>query len=64
VRRYPVTVEEGRALAAEAERRGAAATGAARSADRDPPRPGMVRGPYAVETYPVEIDGAYVVVEV
>jgi nitrite reductase/ring-hydroxylating ferredoxin subunit len=28
------------------------------------PAPGMVRGPYVVETYPVSVDGAYLVVDV
>ncbi|HVR30666.1 MAG TPA: Rieske 2Fe-2S domain-containing protein [Thermoanaerobaculia bacterium] len=49
VHRYPVTVEEGSALAAPA--------------DLDAPRAGMVKGPYAVETYPVSIEESYVVVE-
>jgi nitrite reductase/ring-hydroxylating ferredoxin subunit len=30
----------------------------------DAPAPGLVKGPYMVETYPVSIDGTYVVVEV
>jgi hypothetical protein len=46
VRRYEVTVEEGAALTAEA----------------DSPAPGMVRGPYRVETYPVTVEGTYLVV--
>ena len=29
----------------------------------DPPAPGMVKGPYVAETYPVARDGAYLVVE-
>jgi 3-phenylpropionate/trans-cinnamate dioxygenase ferredoxin subunit len=50
VRRYPVTVEEGSTL----------------QGDDDPaaPRAGMVKGPYVVETFPVSVDGRYVVVEV
>ena len=30
----------------------------------EPPVPGKVRGPYVAETFPVEVDGRYVVVEV
>jgi 3-phenylpropionate/trans-cinnamate dioxygenase ferredoxin subunit len=48
VRRYEVRVEPGAALA---------------SPD-DAPAPGMVRGPYSVETYPVTAEGRYLVVEV
>ena len=33
------------------------------AADANPPAPGMVKGPYVAETYPVERDGAYLVVE-
>jgi nitrite reductase/ring-hydroxylating ferredoxin subunit len=29
----------------------------------EPPAPGMVKGPYVVETYPVTVEGEYVVVE-
>ena len=56
VRRYPVMVEKGSAIDA-----GAAP---ARAPGANPPRAGLVPGPYAVETYPVVIDGAYVVVDV
>jgi 3-phenylpropionate/trans-cinnamate dioxygenase ferredoxin subunit len=64
VRRYPVTVEEGRDLAADAVRLGDTSTTDGSVEDPAAPRPGMVQGPYAVETYPVGIDGAYLVVEV
>jgi nitrite reductase/ring-hydroxylating ferredoxin subunit len=30
----------------------------------DAPAPGLVKGPYLVETYPVTVEGAYVLVEV
>jgi nitrite reductase/ring-hydroxylating ferredoxin subunit len=33
-------------------------------ADPDSPIPGRVKGPYVAETYPVSVDGQYVVVEV
>jgi nitrite reductase/ring-hydroxylating ferredoxin subunit len=45
-RRYPVSVEDGHTLLA----------------DPDAPRPGLVKGPYVAETYPVATDGRYVVV--
>jgi 3-phenylpropionate/trans-cinnamate dioxygenase ferredoxin subunit len=48
VRRYTVTVEPGTALAAE-------------GADR---MPGLEKGPYVAETYPVSVEQQYVVVEV
>jgi 3-phenylpropionate/trans-cinnamate dioxygenase ferredoxin subunit len=48
VRRYDVSVEEGAVLTAEPQA----------------PARGMVRGPYVVETYPVSVEGTYVVVEV
>jgi 3-phenylpropionate/trans-cinnamate dioxygenase ferredoxin subunit len=48
VRRYDVSVEDGKAL----------------TADPDAPAPGMVKGPYAVETYRVSVEGAYLVVDV
>ena len=49
VRRYDVSVEAGGALTAEAE--------------ADAPAPGLVRGPYVVDTYPVTVEGSYVVVD-
>jgi 3-phenylpropionate/trans-cinnamate dioxygenase ferredoxin subunit len=48
VRRYEVSVEEGAVLTAE----------------RDAPAEGMVRGPYVVETYPVAVEGSYIVVDI
>jgi nitrite reductase/ring-hydroxylating ferredoxin subunit len=48
VRRYDVYVESGATIAS----------------DPAAPAPGMVKGPYVAETYPVSIDGQYVVVEV
>ena len=48
VRRYDVSVEEGKQLADEPEA----------------PAPGMVKGPYAVQTYPVTVEGEYLVVDV
>ena len=35
-----------------------------KDANAGAPAPGMVKGPYVAETYPVERDGAYVVVEI
>jgi len=48
VRRFEVRVEDGRTLAEEA--------GA--------PAPGMVRGPYTAESYPVSVEGTYLVVDI
>jgi nitrite reductase/ring-hydroxylating ferredoxin subunit len=48
VRRFDVTVESGTTLTAEP----------------DAPATGMVRGPYLVETYPVSVEGTYLVVDV
>ncbi len=48
VRRYDVSVEDGSVLTAEPQ----------------VPARGLVRGPYVVETYPVSIEGTYVVVDV
>ncbi len=47
-RRYELRIEEGSALRAEP----------------DAPGPGLVKGPYVAETYPVSTQGRYVVVEV
>ncbi len=41
----------------------ASARTAATERECDPPVPGMVKGPYVAETYPVARDGAYLVVE-
>ncbi|TAK20243.1 MAG: Rieske (2Fe-2S) protein [Chloroflexota bacterium] len=51
VRRYDVDVEHGADLSVI-------------EADTDSPTAGMVKGPYVAETYPVEADGDYLVVEV
>ncbi len=48
VRRYEVSVEPGEALAAEG----------------DPKMGGKIPGPYTAETYPVEAEGQYLVVEI
>jgi nitrite reductase/ring-hydroxylating ferredoxin subunit len=48
VRRYDVSVEEGKALVS----------------DPEAPAPGMVKGPYTVETYEVSVEGTYLVVDV
>ena len=53
VSRYAVATVAGAELAAGAQPR----------ADASAPAPGMVKGPYVAETYPVERDGAYLVVE-
>ena len=58
VRAYQVSVEPGAAIVAEPEAEGPAGEG-----DPDSPIPGRVRGPYVAETYPVSLDGQYVVVE-
>jgi nitrite reductase/ring-hydroxylating ferredoxin subunit len=48
VRRYDVSVEEGSAIVP----------------DPEAPAPGLVRGPYVVETYPVSVEGTYLVIDV
>src|SRR5919108_1165605 len=50
VRRFEVSLEDGRTVAA--------------AAGGSPPAPGLVRGPYVVETYPVSVEGTYLVVDV
>ncbi len=50
VRRYDVSVEDAQALAADAE--------------PEAPAPGMVKGPYRVETYRVSVEGPHLVVDV
>ena len=55
VRRYDVSVADGRTLTQVSE---------GRTVTQDAPPPGMVRGPYVVETYPVSVEGTYVVVDV
>jgi 3-phenylpropionate/trans-cinnamate dioxygenase ferredoxin subunit len=80
VRRYDVSVEEGAAvlgadealtqgaeaqvLTAEADPQVLTAERGAQTADPDAPAAGMVRGPFVVETYPVEVEGTYVIVEI
>lgn len=62
VRRYDVRIEEGSVLTAERQadqRRDSSAT-----EDAAAPMRGLVRGPYLVETYPVSVEGSYLVVEV
>ncbi len=61
VRRYDVSLEEGAVLTAERQqhsREGIA------SEDRQAPTRGLVRGPYVVETYPVSVEGTYLIVDV
>jgi nitrite reductase/ring-hydroxylating ferredoxin subunit len=48
VRRYEVTLEDGKMLLS----------------DPEAPAPGMVKGPYTVETFEVSIEGKYLVVDV
>src|SRR5215470_862210 len=56
VRRYDVSVEEGGAvLTAEPD---------VELEDAEAPARGLVRGPYVVETYPVTLEGRYIVVDV
>jgi nitrite reductase/ring-hydroxylating ferredoxin subunit len=55
VRAYQVSVEPGAAIVAEE---------APAEPDPESPIPGRVKGPYVAETYPVSVDGQYVVVEV
>ena len=56
VRRYDVSVENGAVLTAEAEPE-------TETEDQDAPAHGLVRGPYMVETYPVTLEGKYIVVD-
>lgn len=62
VRRYDVTVEPGADLLAAGGDE--AADAGDPPPDPDAPIPGHVRGPYTAETYPVSVDGRYVVVDV
>ena len=61
MRRYEVETVAGEELAEAAE-----APEAATTAIEDPeaPAPGMVKGPYTAETYPVTREGEYLVVEI
>ncbi len=56
VRRYEVETVAGGEIAEAAEEPEA-------PEDPEAPAPGMVKGPYAVETYPVSRDGEYLVVD-
>lgn len=58
VRRYEVSLEEGAVLTAEPE------TQEQEEGDPDAPARGLVRGPFVVETFPVSLEGTYIVVEV
>lgn len=57
VRSYDVRVEPGSALVADQP-------DPVRLADQPTDIPGRVKGPYVAETYPVSVEGQYVVVEV
>ena len=63
VRAYQVSVEPGAAIVAEPL---PAEPGSDRPSEGDPesPIPGRVKGPYVAETYPVETEGDYVVIDV
>jgi 3-phenylpropionate/trans-cinnamate dioxygenase ferredoxin subunit len=54
VRRYEVEVEPAAELTAAADA----------APDADPPAPGMVKGPYTAETYPVATEGQHLVIEI
>ncbi|MCE2559810.1 MAG: Rieske 2Fe-2S domain-containing protein [Acidobacteria bacterium] len=58
VRRYDVETVAGEELAEAADAEAAPAD------DPDAPAPGMVKGPYMAETYPVIREGKYLVVEI
>jgi len=58
VRRYDVDVEPGAALAATEPDDSSAGP------NDEAPIPGMVKGPYVAETYPVTTEGDYLVIEV
>jgi nitrite reductase/ring-hydroxylating ferredoxin subunit len=81
VRRFDVTVEDGKTLVADQVAVADPVTVADQVAVADPatsedspttegppvpadsPAPGLVRGPYLVETYPVSVEGTYLVLE-
>lgn len=60
VRRYEVETVAGEELAEVAE----AATAPTAIEDPEAPAPGMVKGPYTAETYPVTHEGEYLVVDI
>ena len=68
VRRYEVETVAGGEIAAAADAEVAGAETADAEAphvgDSDAPVPGMVKGPYTAETYPVTREGEYLVVEI
>jgi 3-phenylpropionate/trans-cinnamate dioxygenase ferredoxin subunit len=66
VRRYNVELEEGKSLAAETGQAAPEASAEPAAPDPEAPAPGMVKGPYVVETYSVAVedDLIYVVVDV
>lgn len=53
VRRYEVSLEAGETVEPPAP-----------AADPDAPAPGMVRGPYVAETYPVSIEHRHIMIEI
>jgi 3-phenylpropionate/trans-cinnamate dioxygenase ferredoxin subunit len=57
VKAYEVEVESGAEVEAEL------ASGQAITAPTSP-RPGMVKGPYVAETYPVTVDNQYIIVDI
>jgi nitrite reductase/ring-hydroxylating ferredoxin subunit len=67
IRPYPVAVETGELVLSEVDE-GVTAQVEAQSNGEDPkvavglPAPGLVTGPYVAQTYPIELDGDYVVV--
>lgn len=56
VRRFQVSIADGGTLLAEAE--------ASPEDDPDAPVPGLQKGPYVAETYPVRVEEQYVVIEI
>ncbi len=58
VRSYEVTLEDGRMILADA------GPDQAPGDDPEAPAPGLVKGPYAVETFEVTVEGTYLVVDV
>lgn len=56
VRAYPVSVVAGAELVQDSPAQEALA--------EDPPAPGLQRGPYTAEMYPISIDGEYLVIDI